>query len=359
MKKINRENICPTPFTTLILNPNGDVGCCRQLTNHHVIGNIFKESLEDIWNGEKVRLWRKEFLEGKISTCSECMEFRHCHLGGENNALYDHTDFSEVQKRPPLRLSPDFNGQCNLTCNMCDIWTLPNGLYDENEIWPILEKNLFPFLTIMEPLGGEPFVQKDTFRLIKLMSEINPTCKWSFTTNAHWQLNKSIKKHLDLLQEVDIRVSLDGLTEDVFKKIRGGDLSLVLQTVEDLHQYNQERMERGAVPMKISLAMTVQTYNWKEMHLFAMYGDQEKFHDFHYQETVGGEEYKGGEILILNQLPEIEKIRITEYILDSLKPKAMFKAKEVLFPILKTLDKEKAINYQKEFYKKSLMKLEF
>ena len=219
---MERNKICPTPFNTLIFNPNGDVGACRQLTNHHVVGNIFKQSIEEIWNGEKMKSWRREFLEGKIETCKECMEYRNCHRSGENNLLFDQTAFQEFQEKPILRMSPDFNGKCNLTCNMCDIWTLPNGLYDDHKLWHMFEEKIFPHLKVMEPLGGEPFVQPDTYRLIRIMEKINPECKWSFTTNAHWRLNKSITNHLDMIQDLDIRVSLDGMTAETFKKFEEG-----------------------------------------------------------------------------------------------------------------------------------------
>ena len=239
---------------------------------------------------------------------------------------------------------------------MCDIWTLPNGLYDEHDIWPILEKNVFPYLTNMDPLGGEPFVQKDTFRLIKLMSELNPTCKWSFTTNAHWNFNESIKKHLNLLPHVDIRISLDGLTDETYKKIRGGELALVLDCIDKMVLYNEERKANHMRPMNLALAMTVQTYNWKEMHLFADYGNKDIFHEFHFQETVGDEDYQGEEILILKKLSHSERKRICDYILNSLAPRALFKAKEILYPILETFEVKEKVILQKEFYQKSIMK---
>ena len=132
----------------------------------------------------------------------------------------------------------------------------------------------------------------------------------------------------------------------------------MMKTIDDLEEYNQERVKKNLSPIRLSLAMTVQKYNWHEMHLFAEYGLQDRFFDFHYQETVGEEEYQGDDEIILKKLTAHEKIRICDYILEKMpQGKAVIKSKEVLFPILNSLDNPEKNLFKKMFYQKSLWDL--
>lgn len=337
METKSHRPMCPTPFTTLIFNPNGDVGTCRELTNHHIVGNIFEQSLEEIWNGEKLKNLRNEFISGNIKTCLNCISYRNCHMKGDNRDFLDIVDFSEIQKNPPIKISPDFNGRCNLKCNMCDIWKLPNGLYENSTFIKFANKHIYPHLKVMEPLGGEPFIQPQTYELINLMAKINPRCKWNFTTNAHWHFNNAVKKHLDRIYSGSIMISLDGATEETYHTIRGGKFDLVIETVKDLVRYTKTRRDFGMKPLNLSLAMTVQKYNWFEMHLFAKLAGEIGVDEYHYQETVGDDKYDGNDPLVLSKLDEKFKIEICEYMISSLPVRALHKAKEIYFPIANSL----------------------
>ena len=68
--------ICPEPFKTLSINFNGDVSiCCVDWAMDTVIGNVKDEHLKDVWNGEKMKFFRKTQIEGKrneLKSCSNC-----------------------------------------------------------------------------------------------------------------------------------------------------------------------------------------------------------------------------------------------------------------------------------------------
>ncbi|MCO4794693.1 MAG: SPASM domain-containing protein, partial [Bacteriovoracaceae bacterium] len=182
------EHFCIVPFTTLIFNPDGKVGVCRQKGTQHFIGDITKESVEDIWNNDYITKWRDEFLSGDIQICKEEISRTSCHLSMDNYTLFNEVELSSKQSGPMLKLTANFNGQCNLRCKMCDIWTMQNGLYDTIGFWDNAKENFFPFIKEVEMLSGEPFIQEDTYKLIDIVSEVNPDCLWSFTTNGHWKL---------------------------------------------------------------------------------------------------------------------------------------------------------------------------
>lgn len=260
------HNFCPVPFSTIITEPTGSVGSCRIKGTDFSIGNLNDNSLEDIWNGEKIREWRREFLSGDVKICEKFIKERACNLCSENNKLLDHIELSEYQTTPIKKFTANFNGFCNLECQMCHIWQMPNGFYDKNNFWEKATKEIFPFVLEMDLLSGEPFLQQDTYRLIKTVNEINPDCWWTFTTNANYRLSKKIKDHLNLIKVKNLIISIDSLNHETFSKIRKkGDLDLVLSTVDEYKKYNQERINNGLSDLDMTIHFVVQKDNWKEV----------------------------------------------------------------------------------------------
>jgi len=73
--KKNRK-ICPLPFRCLAVNFNGLVStCCVDWSWGTIIGDAGKENLIDIWNGRKLKEFRKLHLRNersKIKVCNSC-----------------------------------------------------------------------------------------------------------------------------------------------------------------------------------------------------------------------------------------------------------------------------------------------
>ena len=75
------RHFCVVPFTNLILNPSGKVSVCRQKGTDHYIGDLTTSTIEEIWNSEYLKSWRKEFLDGNPNICKKEIENDQCHLG--------------------------------------------------------------------------------------------------------------------------------------------------------------------------------------------------------------------------------------------------------------------------------------
>lgn len=75
-EKSNKYNLCPYPWTSMVIASNGDVvACCRDLEHKTVLGNLFTEDLVSIWNGEKYQNLRKALVDRKpevIKACKNC-----------------------------------------------------------------------------------------------------------------------------------------------------------------------------------------------------------------------------------------------------------------------------------------------
>ena len=51
--------------------------CCFDYDGKYVVGDLKKETLEEIWNNKKMRLIRRQFKKGKINEnplCKDCKE---------------------------------------------------------------------------------------------------------------------------------------------------------------------------------------------------------------------------------------------------------------------------------------------
>jgi radical SAM protein with 4Fe4S-binding SPASM domain len=68
-------NICPYIYYAITVTVNGDVvSCCRDPHCKFIMGNLLKQSMDAVWNGNKFREFRKNiFINQKnISMCSVC-----------------------------------------------------------------------------------------------------------------------------------------------------------------------------------------------------------------------------------------------------------------------------------------------
>ncbi len=306
------EHFCIVPFTNMIFNPDGRVGICRQKGTEHFVGNILEDKVEDIWNNQYVRDWRKEFLTGDIKVCKSEIERTSCHLSIDNYTLWDSVDLSEVQSGPMLKLTANFNGKCNLRCKMCHIWTMRNGLYDEINFWKEADEKFFPHIKEVEMLSGEPFIQEDTYKLIDQVSSVNPDCLWSFTTNGHWRLNSRIKASLDKINVKNIIISIDSLDPELYSKIRvDGKLQIVLDNLDLLVEYNKERLASGKSSLELTLHYLVMRENWGELKELVNFVEEKGL-----RLTVDNL-YEPSELAV-STLPESDQLAMCEYYLKDL-----------------------------------------
>jgi radical SAM protein with 4Fe4S-binding SPASM domain len=87
---------CTLPFFTLAVRSNGDVSpCCIDWIGGTNIGNIYKETLEDIWYGDRMFEFRKMQLEDRKNENESC---RNCELFLSDYYTRDNIDGFPVEK---------------------------------------------------------------------------------------------------------------------------------------------------------------------------------------------------------------------------------------------------------------------
>ncbi len=66
--------ICPQPFFSLQINPDGKVVGCYSVYYPEILGDCNNESVQDIWNGVKYNDFRRRMLDGRGNVCRVCKE---------------------------------------------------------------------------------------------------------------------------------------------------------------------------------------------------------------------------------------------------------------------------------------------
>ena len=70
--------ICSFPFTAMTITWDGDVvPCCYDYDKKYVLGSVANSTLLEIWNGERMKELREEFVNNKVRNplCKNCKDF--------------------------------------------------------------------------------------------------------------------------------------------------------------------------------------------------------------------------------------------------------------------------------------------
>lgn len=329
-----KDRFCVMPFVNIILEPDGNIGICRHKGHNFTFGNIRDKSIDEIWESKEIQKWREEFLFSSApQMCGTELTDRKCNLCPELNKLLPFAEIDNVKNPRILRLTANLNGQCNLKCQMCTIWQLPNGFYNEENFWIPAKEKFFQQIMEVDMLSGEPFIQKDTYRLIDEISSVNPECSWSFTTNLHWELNEKVITSLDKIKIKYLLISLDSLTPEIYYKIRyPGNLNFVLKNIDNIIEYQKDRIQNERSSLNLRMNFLVQKDNWKETKdiiNFCLEKEIVPFISFLY----------GPKDLSLLDLKVEERIQILEYYFETLSKEEILFSQRVIKPLLRSLDK--------------------
>lgn len=75
------RSVCPSPFYSLSVHMDGDIGvCCADWHHKTKVGSLRESSLADIWNGEKLRRFRVDQLAKswkEMPECAGCTMVKH------------------------------------------------------------------------------------------------------------------------------------------------------------------------------------------------------------------------------------------------------------------------------------------
>lgn len=272
------RSACYAPYAAMYFDVFGNVTACCQ-SKSYPLGNITKQSLEEIWRGPRARAMRAALARDNFKLGCDFCQWQFA--GGNSAGAFIKT-FDDL---PVLGAEPDFPTQmdfsignaCNLECVMCNgEWS--SAIRSRREKLPPLPKvygeKFFDELRAFLPhvrrarfYGGEPFLQPECFRIWELMVELGYQGEMWVTTNGT-QYNDRVARILEQLP-FNFSVSMDGATRATVENIRRN--ARYDDVVRNVNRFVAYTRRRGTL---FGLAYCLMRQNWHEFGDFLLVADE-------------------------------------------------------------------------------------
>jgi len=278
------------------LAQNGSVLACGY-TRFHPLGYYPKQSLFEIWFGEKRKSMKKSMLEKQFPrSCEFCKTqaegglFQQLRSRNYDGLVTNKTAGAIIKTKNFLRsghfdffpstMSFELSNTCNLECAMC-LGMLSSSIRKNRDKLPPLpqaygpeileELRLFiPHLKEALFFGGEPFLIDLYLDIWDLIIALNPTCNIYITTNGTI-LNARVKNIIESLPNLTITVSLDAATKHTYESIRVN--AKFEKVMSNIDYFNQTLKSRG---QQLVIKPTLMVQNAPEFHLLWDYCNREE-----------------------------------------------------------------------------------
>jgi MoaA/NifB/PqqE/SkfB family radical SAM enzyme len=175
------------------------------------------------------------------------------------NILLNELEIAEgklLLKSQPRTMLVTVTTRCNIKCLMCtrdQIWDMPE--YIKNEIISMLK-----YLEVIVWQGGEVFLYEYFFELLKL-SKCNDNLKHIIITNGLFFTDEWIDLLLSI-KNLDLTVSIDGTTKEVYEKIRIG--AKFEQLTDNLDRFSKKK-KQISTKQSITLRCAIMKSNYKQI----------------------------------------------------------------------------------------------
>lgn len=279
---------CINPWVHLFVSQKGTVGpcCLASWEEDKTFGNVNRQSVSEIWNGEKIRTFRKTMLADKTDErCKQCYENEKNGLRSKRkivNFLYAYkmpwvkeTRWNGSAKNSkPIYWDIRLSNLCNLRCRICghhssSSWYEDAKLMGNTSYETKIHKGPNNFNELLQQLdyviddleeiyfaGGEPLLMPEHFELItKLVAKKKFKVKLRYNTN----FSQTRFKDTDFLElwklfdDVFIHASLDDSDDRGMLQRKGLNWEMAVN--------NRQRMLKICPQVDFMLTPTISVFN--------------------------------------------------------------------------------------------------
>lgn len=317
---IHSDKFCMLPWLHLHSWPDGSAYPCCLAAAAHPVGNLKRQTMREVWNGEDMREMRLNMLEDRFCRqCTDCYEQEAAGFSSmRNNSNKDfghHIDLIDQTlpdgSLPDMRLhywDVRFSNICNLKCRSCGS-IFSSRWYDDDvklwgkelrprvqfagrhdhDIWEQMQEHI-PHLEQIYFAGGEPLIMPEHNRILKLLiKEGNTQVRLVYNTNLT-ELRFKRESVLDLWRHfpnVCVAASLDDMG-DRAALIRSGTVwSDVEQNIRDL------KRECPHIDFMISPTLSVMNvWNFTRFHRYMVESGFIQAKDMNVNILQGPSEYR-------------------------------------------------------------------
>jgi radical SAM protein with 4Fe4S-binding SPASM domain len=265
-KPIYAGKFCSVPYTTLSVDDDGDVHLCICAAHMpYIIGNIYKQTLQEIWLGDEANKVRQAVDDGDFTYCNwDCNRLEH--LPDTPKTL------PELSKFPTI-FKIDMDKSCNLKCPSCrenviiekhaDKILQQTKIFEEIINWGL--ENPQTTMTVIPVGSGEIFASHSGLNFLHALENYpHNNIKLHLTSNG-----TLIKKNQDLIFKLknfitDWSISIDAATPETYALVRGGNWNDLLEGLEIVQEFN----------IKPALRFCIQQKNYHEIEAFAEFAQK-------------------------------------------------------------------------------------
>lgn len=265
-KPIYKGKFCHSPFDIMQIDKDGDVQLCGcQAHMPYTIGNIYKNSLQEIWLGEGAARVRQSVIDEDFTYCSWSCSMLPVLLP-RPLTIPSVTDF-------PKGIKIDMDLSCNLHCPSCREHPIIEKnsekikkqveIFEEIKSWAV--QNPQKTIQVFPMSSGEIFASPSGLQFLHSLSDMTtPNLKLHIDTNG-----TLINRHQDLLLKIKsliqkLSISIDASTPETYAMVRGGDWQELQRGLEFV---------RDKVKIPMSFNFCIQKNNWHEIEEFAEYAN--------------------------------------------------------------------------------------
>lgn len=256
---------CTRPFEEIEIHHTGEVyTCCPNWNKFYSIGNIFKDSIDEVWNSDKAQELRKRILNKDYSLCDK----NTCIYCNEKIYFSNYgTKCTPIMEQYPLIVKFCYDYECNIACSICR--DKMKRLTDE-ELETLNSKIDTFFLPLLKSAKtliinsyGDPFGSRHSRQVIQKAAQTYPELKFDFHTNGIL-CNEQNFKNLNITPDriEKIRISIHAATKETYGKIIPNGEIYFPKLVENL-KYLGELKKTNNFQFYIHFVVT--RFNYKEM----------------------------------------------------------------------------------------------
>ncbi len=264
--------LCYAPWVQMSFYPNGLVSACCS-SRREPLGNVREQSLREIWNGERTRAFREQLrryrFPGGCRSCELLLDAGRI----DGHQIHDFDGFPVTAGDTwPARLEFALSNTCNLACIMCSgtfssVIRAKEGLppmvpaYGERFFTDLAE--FLPHARSLSFLGGEPFLQKECYRIWDMLIAADHRLPCHVTTNGSvW--NAKVERVLKELP-FSFSISIDGVRKQTVEAIRlNVDFDTLMANVLHFRDY----LHAAGRPQALQVNFCVLRSNWQELPEF-------------------------------------------------------------------------------------------
>jgi radical SAM protein with 4Fe4S-binding SPASM domain len=282
------QAFCMKPWVHLFISHFGTVvPCClTPWEKEQALGDINEQSVEEIWNGEKMRELRLGMLKDeKDKRCWQCYENEKIGLRSTRNftnLLYaDKLDWvlntdadGTASKAKPIYWDIRVSNLCNFKCRICGHHSSSQWYEDARKLGLLSHNDkvhhgpkdfdrlmrqlefVIPDLEEIYFAGGEPLIMEEHYYILNMLIEKNKTnIRLRYSTN----FSQTTYKETDLFklwaqfEDIYVHASLDGSDER-------GELQRHGQSWEQVVA-NRQRMMEVCPNVNFTIASTISVFN--------------------------------------------------------------------------------------------------